>query len=135
MAESMEAARAPIPFGYTEKGLDRVLPTEAGQGETVTSYKEYQLRRGYEPCCWDNSGEDNWIIFCSYAMLWSFLIGFYCLLLKAALRTADESAALWMFYFVFQMAVLFTGLAVGSSTMEKKQKAFDAEWEAEDPSA
>jgi hypothetical protein len=134
MSTEAEAARDPIPFGYTEKSLDKVLPTEK-QGETVSSYAEYMQRRGYEPLCFDNSAQDCWVIFCSYIFIWSFLVGFYCLLLKAALRTDDESTALWMFAFIFAGAASLTGLAVYSSDMEKKQKNFDTEWEAEGATA
>ena len=66
MSQENEAARDPIPFGYAEKSLDRTLPTEAGGGETVSSYAEYMERRGYEPLCFDNSAQDCWVILSTY---------------------------------------------------------------------
>ncbi|CAM9261146.1 unnamed protein product, partial [Chrysoparadoxa australica] len=44
------------------------------------------------------SGEDFMVIWACFFTLWSFLLAFYGLLLKAAIDTVDHHTALWTWY-------------------------------------
>jgi hypothetical protein len=76
------------------------------------TYQDYLDERGYKPVCCDNTAEDLWLIFCCFGWLYSFVISYYCLLLKAILQTEDTAAALWMFAYAFIVMVGMTVFAI-----------------------
>ena len=83
------------------------------------TYKDYLDARGYKPVCCDNSSEDNGIIFCCYMSIYSFLVAYFCLLMKAVLRTGESHAALYMFAFCFVLMAVMTVLAITTNNIEE----------------
>jgi len=65
-----------------------------------------------------NSVEDIGIISCCYVTLWSTLVGFYSLLLKAAVDTDDQSTALYTFLFFGVIFVFLIGGSVYTGQLE-----------------
>mmetsp|Transcript_21945 Transcript_21945/g.27147 ORF Transcript_21945/g.27147 Transcript_21945/m.27147 type:complete len:166 (+) Transcript_21945:120-617(+) len=65
-----------------------------------------------------NSLEDLGIIFTVYVVFYSFLIGFFALLLKGALDTEEKQTILWSFFF---FGVLFVALVGGGVYVNMKK--------------
>lgn len=76
----------------------------------------------YNVGCW-LSCEDIGIICSCFIMLWSTLLGFYVLLLKAALDTDEKSTALWIFFAFGVLLVIFVSGSVYMSTLEQSLNA------------
>mmetsp|Transcript_26507 Transcript_26507/g.39022 ORF Transcript_26507/g.39022 Transcript_26507/m.39022 type:complete len:134 (+) Transcript_26507:94-495(+) len=68
------------------------------------------------------SGEDLIIIASCYITFWSFLLGFFTLLLKGALDTDDSHTMLWSFLY---FGIFFSALVTGSVYVGSKEKGKD----------
>jgi len=117
-----ESEAAPIPYHQTDGAITTM---DSGKKATQTnerprSYAEYLQQRDYHPLCCQNTGEDLMIIFACYMFLWSFTIGFYSLLLKAALLTDEDSTALYIFFFLFLSGAGMTYFSVFAASLEKR---------------
>lgn len=91
---------------------------------------EINLANNYEPLVWNIGGkiipigcgndlEDVGIITACYITLWSMLVAFYAMLLKAALDTDEQSTALFSFLFLGVFFVCMVGGAVYTGQMEQ----------------
>lgn len=83
------------------------------------TYQDYLDERGYVPLCCDNTGKDLWIIACCFGWLYSLVLSFYCVVLKAVLLTAESSAALWMFFYVFCFGAIMILFAIYGNNISK----------------
>lgn len=83
------------------------------------TYQDYLDERGYVPLCCDNTGKDLWIIACCFGWLYSLVLSFYCVVLKAVLLTAETSAALWMFFYCFVFGAIMILFAIYGNNISK----------------
>jgi outer membrane protein OmpA-like peptidoglycan-associated protein len=83
------------------------------------TYQDYLDERGYVPLCCDNTGKDLWIIACCFGWLYSLVLSFYCVVLKAVLLTAETSAALWMFFYCFCFGAIMILFAIYGNNISK----------------
>lgn len=83
------------------------------------TFQDYLDERGYVPLCCDNTGKDLWIIACCFGWLYSLVLSFYCVVLKAVLLTAETSTALWMFFYCFCFGAIMILFAIYGNNISK----------------
>jgi hypothetical protein len=120
----------PIPKVKPPRGSKDARSFRPSTMKEVLDYEEYHPLvancGGKEiPYGCGQDAEDWLIIFFCFISLWSFIIMFYVLLLKAALDTVLRHTALWMYFWLFLIFSAF--LAAGVLTGQVVRKRREAE--------
>ncbi|GMI57721.1 hypothetical protein ScalyP_jg2320 [Parmales sp. scaly parma] len=117
-----------------EVNVDTTKKTKDDRSFRPESVAELNALANYEPLVWNIGGktipigcgndlEDVGIITSCYLTLWSLLVAFYALLLKAAIDTDERSTTLFSFLFMGVFFVAIVGGAVYTGQMELDRAA------------
>lgn len=101
---------------------------------SFTMVKADGSKKTYNLCC-GYSWEDMGYFTCFFTALWAFVLGFYGLLLKAALDTDEDHVALWFYFVFFVLGVSMITMSINVAQRTAAEKAAKAEEKAKEVEA